>query len=122
MVAFGTEDAIKLLEFKSQIGSSTADVLFYASHSRSKPMLAVTYRARFLTYVGAVLNEPPDEYRHCRPASTLSDTAWSGFYIVTDLHEVSPIPLSSLTKANVKGKLKSNFIPHGPLIIRSICE
>jgi hypothetical protein len=53
-----------------------------------------------------------------RPPSTITDGAFQGFYVVSDLRKLEvPIELRTLAKLNAKGKLAKNYIPLGPLII-----
>jgi hypothetical protein len=117
--AFGTDSGMVLSEFAHLASGSTADILFYASHSGTPGVPAATYRARFVKYVGALSNgKAPPSCSEFRPPTTATDGPWQSFYIVKDLRKLGrPIPLSKLSKSKANAKLKANFIPLGPLIV-----
>jgi hypothetical protein len=118
-VAFGSDSVMVLSEYAHLVVDSTAYVLFYASHSTASTTPAATYRARFVKYVGALATgKAPPSCCDVRPPSTVTDGPWQSFYVVNNLCKLDePIPLTKLSKANVKTKLKANFVPLGPLIV-----
>lgn len=118
-VTYGTDSGMALAEFAYAVGTdSTADILFYASETPISGFPKATYRARFVEYVGAKNGKAPGTAAAYRPPTTADDGAWQSFYIISDLRELEePIELRTLTKRNSKSKLKSNFIPLGPLVI-----
>jgi hypothetical protein len=117
--AFGSDSVMVLSEFAHLVRDSAADVLFYASQTEISNIPAATYRARFAKYVGALSNgKAPASCSDFRPPTTSTDGPWQSFYVVSELRKlVEPIPLSALSKRNVRAKLKANFKPLGPLIV-----
>ena len=118
-VAFGSDSVMTLSEFAHLVSDSTAYVLFYASQSTVSKTPSATYRGRFVKYVGALATgKAPPSCSDFRPPTTATDGPWQSFYVVSDLCELDePMPLNKLSKANVRTKLKANFVPLGPLIV-----
>jgi hypothetical protein len=116
-VAFGTDTAMVLSELKLLVDQEhPADILFYAS--RMSGVLTATFRARFVDYEGAVSGKAKPGWAKYRPVSTGTDTNFSSFYLVREFRLLErPIAIASLNKRGNKGKFKSNFRPHGPIII-----
>lgn len=53
-----------------------------------------------------------------RPPSTVDDTAWFGFWQVSDLHKPSaPIRFADLRRSGLK-KFAFGFEPHGPIVVQ----
>jgi hypothetical protein len=118
-VAFGTDAALTLLEFRSLVDEAhQADILFYASHSQKGGPPRAAYRGRFAGYDGANMGKAKIAWLKHRPPSTHSDTAWSGFYLVRDLQRIEqPVLIAALKKRGGNAKLAKTFVPIGPLII-----
>jgi hypothetical protein len=116
-VAFGSDAAMIFLELKQLVDQEhPADILFYASRASNSGL--VTFRGRFVDYDGAEGGKAKPSWAKYRPVSTGSDTSWSSFYLVREIHLLEkPLPIASLRKRGNKGKFKSNFIPLGPIII-----
>jgi hypothetical protein len=119
VVAFGTNAALTLLEFRSLVDEAhQADILFYASHSQKGGPPCATYRGRFAGYDGADMGKAKIAWLKHRPPSTDSDTGWSGFYLVWDLQRIErPVLIAALKKYSGRAKLAKTFVPIGPLII-----
>lgn len=121
--AFGSDSSLVLSELALAAQEAACLVLFYPSHGAAGPP-QVTWKARFVRYVGAKGGKHPDGDAY-RPESTRDDGAWTGFYEVTGLEKLDrPRLISSLTTASVmdtkKGKkLSPTFVPHGPILIEN---
>lgn len=119
-VTFGTDAGMALATFSHLVGKdSNADVLFYASENPISGIPKATYRGRFVEYVGALANgKAPPSCAQFRPPTTANDGPWQSFYVVRNLRRLeSPVELNKLSKRDAKGKLRSNFIPLGPVVI-----
>lgn len=121
-VTYGTNAVDAIISFVQQIGDdAAADVLFYASGVPVAGAPKATYRARFERYVGAKIDgRAPAKEAVFRPPTTSSDGAWQSFYVVSRLTRLkNPVEIRTLTKLSATGKLKSNFVPLGPLVIET---
>ncbi len=100
-VTFGTDAGMTLAEFSHRVGNdSTADILFYASGTPVSGVPKATYRGRFVRYEGALANgKAGPSCAAYRPPSTITDGAFQGFYVVSDLRKLEvPVELRALSK------------------------
>ncbi|WP_234179294.1 hypothetical protein [Sphingopyxis sp. NFH-91] len=121
-VTYGTDAVDAMMLFVQQIGDdATADVLFYASGTPVSGVPRATYRARFERYLGAKSDgTAPAKEAAFRPPTTAPDGRWQSFYVVSNLTRLAvPIEIRNLTKLSSTAKLKSNFVPRGPLVIET---
>lgn len=105
-VAFATEKALWFLDPKTGPSEGT-EVFILASKTGLEPGMTPPFkvgfavlRGTFVGFVGAVAGRHPD--RTTRPVSTATDFAVSGFFEVTGLNAIAPIPLTTfLTKSGM---------------------
>ena len=118
-VSYGTDAAMVLAELMSLIDPDhPADILIYASHTSGGGPPRATFRARFVSFDGAIGGRVKAAWAGYRPETTATDGSWTGFYLVRDLRELElPVPISALRKQGNKGKLSKTFVPQGPIII-----
>jgi hypothetical protein len=116
-VAFGSDAALTLLELSALVDEEhRADILFYASHSKTGGVPRATYRGCFVAYAGK--DKAKADWAQYRPPSTASDGNWTGFYLVQNLRRLEqPVLIASLKKRDGKGKFAKAFYPLGPIII-----
>lgn len=118
-VAYGTDAGLVLSELLHLVDDDhPADILFYASHPPDAGPPRATFRGPFVDYAGAVAGKAKATWTKYRPSSTAGDTAWSSFYLVSDLRILDgPISIATLGKRNNRGKFAKTFKPEGPIII-----
>lgn len=119
LVVYGTDAAMALAEFASGVSDHVgADIFFYASEGASMGRPAATYHGKFAGFRGARAGRADKEWIQHRPDSTSGDSAWDGFYAVTELRKLNqPVPISQFSKWGAKRNLAPTFVPRGPTIV-----
>lgn len=118
-VAYGTDAVMVMSELKSLVDADhPAGVLIYASHTTDGGPPRATFRARFVSFDGAIGGRAKPAWAGYRPKTTATDGNWTSFYLISELHELErPLPIGALQKRGNKGKFSKTFVPQGPIII-----